>query len=226
MQIEMEIIATMKNKFTEKFGIPRQSGMIEETEGRIVFEGRYRNPDYVRGLEGFSHIWLLWIFSENRNISAAATVRPPRLGGNTRIGVFATRSPYRPNPVGLSCVRLEKIEMTESGPELIVRGADIMNGTPIIDIKPYLSYADRIEDATGRLADEYHRIPVIIPEEMEAKLHEGERDEVKKILSLDPRPAYQQDNRIYGMCYGNKNIRFRAENGMLGVVDIEERRKG
>ena len=116
--------------------------------------------------------------------------------------------------------------MTESGPELIVRGADIMNGTPIIDIKPYLSYADRIEDATGRLADEYHRIQVIIPEEMEAKLHEGERDEVKKILSLDPRPAYQQDNRIYGMCYGNKNIRFRAENGMLVVVDIEERRKG
>ncbi|MBQ7645729.1 MAG: tRNA (N6-threonylcarbamoyladenosine(37)-N6)-methyltransferase TrmO [Clostridia bacterium] len=229
MQIEMEIIATMKNKFTEKFGIPRQSGMIEETEGRIVFEGRYRNPDYVRGLEGFSHIWLLWIFSQNgqdNDASFSTTVRPPRLGGNRRVGVFATRSPFRPNMIGMSSVKLIKKKRSLSeGTVLVVSGADIMDGTPIIDIKPYIKFTDSHPDAVCGFADAnaLYRLEIECCDELLAKIDVDNRETVLKLLSCDPRPSYQNDpERIYIMDYNGYKIYFKADGGKATVTGISK----
>ena len=152
--MEFVPIAHVRSDFKEKFGIPRQSGLVPETLSRIVFDEGFRREEALRGIEGFSHLWIIWVFSANRQVPWSPTVRPPRLGGNRRIGVFATRSPYRPNPIGLSCVKLDRVEQTKEGPVLVVRGADLMDGTPVLDIKPYLPYADRIDGATGGFTDE------------------------------------------------------------------------
>ena len=238
----MEKIAVIKNDFVEKFGIPRQSGMADTVISKIVFEPEYRDANAFRGLEEYSHIWLLWLFSENMlqsdeqnydvepGKSWSPTVRPPKLGGNKRVGVFATRSPFRPNPIGMSCVKLEKIDFDSTeGPVLYVRGADIMNGTPIIDIKPYLPYADSHPEARGGFGEKKRdfRMPVQFPLEISRKMGNrmtlDQRDALADILSLDPRTSYQDDtDREYGMTYGKFNIKFRVEDGVLRVTDITE----
>ncbi len=220
----MKIIAKIRTDFSEKFGIPRQSGMVEGLEGRIVFEKEYRNPDAVRSLDGFSHIWLLWQFSKTADAKWSQTVRPPKLGGNTRMGVFATRSPFRPNPIGLSSVRLKKIEMSDKfGPVLIVSGADLLDGTPIYDIKPYLPYADCHFDATGGFSDNVNQelLEVTIPENLSEKLPEGKRETLRQVLALDPRPSYQEDeNRVYGFGFAGYEIRFCVQGKSLTVTEI------
>lgn len=232
--MEIRKIARIENRFIGKFGIPRQSGLADTEEARIVFEPEYRNPDALRGLEGYSHLWLLWEFSENGKEEGAWSpmVRPPRLGGNTRMGVFATRSPFRPNPIGLSSVRLVRIEYdTQEGPVLIVAGADLMNGTPIYDVKPYLPYTDCHPDAKEGFAGAYtdYRLPVSFTEEA---LSEAERlgmDEVmrqalKEVLALDPRPAYQNDaERVYGMSYGVYEVGFSVSEEGIKVSNIRLR---
>ena len=218
----MNIIAKIKTDFPSKFGIPRQSGIVEELKGQIIFESKYRNPDFIRGLEEFSHIWLLWEFSTGENLSP--TVRPPKLGGNKRVGVFASRSPFRPNPIGLSCVRLEKIEMSESlGPVLHVAGADLMDGTAILDIKPYIPYSDCHTQATGGFSKDGKSmlLNVTIPDELICLIPEGKRAALLRILELDPRPAYQDDeSRIYGFGFAGFEIRFTVSNKTLTVCDI------
>ena len=220
----MKIIAHIYNGFEEKFGIPRQSGIVS-VQSRIVFEKEYRNPDALRGLEEYSHIWLLWKFSEAECEEFRPTVRPPRLGGNRRMGVFATRSPFRPNPIGLSSVRLARIERTEhEGTVLIVEGADLLSGTPIYDIKPYLAYADSHPDAVGGFADArlaYH-LSVDFPEELLLRIPEERREALLEILAEDPRPAYQRDaERVYGLPFAGWEIGFRVENDVLHVERVE-----
>lgn len=223
----MKHIATIHTDFPTKFGIPRQSGLVEELKGQIIFEKEYRNREAFRGLEEFSHIWLLWEFSEAKRKpeeSWSPTVRPPKLGGNERMGVFATRSPFRPNPVGLSCVRLEKIEFTNSnGPVLHVAGADLMDGTPIYDIKPYLPYADSKPEATcgftTRTEEEIKEVE--IPDELLLKIPEDKIVPLTKVLMNDPRPGYQSDsNRVYGFQFGEMEVKFVVGDGVLKVVDI------
>lgn len=219
----MKIIARIYNGFESKFGVPRQSLICPEIKSRIVFEKDYRNPDAIRGLEGFSHLWLIWQFSEFMNHKEALTVRPPRLGGNKRVGVFATRSPFRPNPIGLSSVRLESVILDKKdGPVLIVSGADMMSGTPIYDIKPYIAYSDSHPDAKGGFTDDVNfeklRIEVgdgvIIPSEI--------RGDIEAILSEDPRPQYHHDDeRVYGISYSGYNIKFRVKGTILTIVSIE-----
>lgn len=219
----MKIIARIYNGFESKFGVPRQSLICPEIKSRIVFEKEYRNPDAIRGLEGFSHLWLIWQFSEFMNHKEALTVRPPRLGGNKRVGVFATRSPFRPNPIGLSSVRLESVILDKKdGPVLIVSGADMMSGTPIYDIKPYIAYSDSHPDAKGGFTDDVNfeklRIEVgdgvIIPSEI--------RGDIEAILSEDPRPQYHHDDeRVYGISYSGYNIKFRVKGTILTIVSIE-----
>lgn len=220
----MKIIAKIRTDFSEKFGIPRQSGMVEGLEGKIVFEKEYRNPDVVRGLEGFSHIWLLWRFSKTADAKWSPTVRPPKLGGNIRMGVFATRSPFRPNPIGLSSVRLKKIEMSDKfGPVLIVSGVDLVDGTPIYDIKPYLPYADSHPDAIGGFSDYAGKelLEVQIPKHLLEKLPDGKREALRQVLALDPRPSYQEDaERIYGFGFAGYEIRFRVRGKRLMVTEI------
>lgn len=222
--MELRTIAVVENKFDAKFGVPRQSGLCESVRSRVVFEPEYRNDDALRGIEGFSHLWLLWGFSEVRRDSWRPTVRPPRLGGNTRLGVFATRSPYRPNPIGLSCVKLLALERDRSrGTVLVVGGADLMNGTPIYDIKPYLPYADARPDAVGGFADSAgtYLLRVEFPEPLLAKLPEEDREAVLEVLSHDPRPSYQRDpERVYGLSYGGFDLRFTVQNDVLTVVDV------
>lgn len=217
-------IAHIETDFPSKFGIPRQSGLAD-TRGRIVFEERYQNPDALRGIEEYSHLWILWKFSEVFMDDWKPTVRPPRLGGNQRVGVFATRSPFRPNPIGLSCVKLDKVEITEKyGPVLYVTGADLMDGTPIFDIKPYLPYVDSYPDARGGFAEKRkeYRLEVLIPEEAEKLFDDNELEVLKQILSQDPRPSYQNDpERIYGMDYAGMNIRFKVNGEKLLVCGIE-----
>ena len=227
-------IATIHTEFPEKFGVPRQSGLAASLRGRIVFEPDFRNPDALRGLEEFSHIWLIWEFSANVRRNAASdesvtmnwqpTVRPPRLGGNKAMGVFATRSPFRPNPLGLSCVEVESVEFTaDQGPVINVRGADLVDGTPIYDIKPYIRYADSRPDALCGYVDGLSecRLAVDIPEELAVKMGE-ELEALTDILSLDPRPSYQNDpHREYGLSFAGRNIRFRVMGGTLTVLDIE-----
>ncbi|MBQ7936085.1 MAG: tRNA (N6-threonylcarbamoyladenosine(37)-N6)-methyltransferase TrmO [Clostridia bacterium] len=220
----MKIIAHIHNDFTAKFGIPRQSGLVEEVRSQIIFEPEYRNPDAFRGLEGFSHLWLIWQFSEAKAEKWSPTVRPPRLGGNTRMGVFATRSPYRPNPVGLSSVQLVQIELnTPDGPILTVTGADLLDGTPIYDIKPYLAYTDSHPDATGGFAFQPGEgtVAVDCPPDLLERLPAEKREGLLALLREDPRPGYQEDPaRIYGMEYAGFDIRFTVKNGILKVIEI------
>lgn len=222
----MNVIAHIRTDFPTKFGIPRQSGLADALTGRVEFEPAYRNPDALRGLEGFSHIWLLWDFSQAHRETWSATVRPPRLGGNTRMGVFATRSPFRPNPIGLSCVRLERIDWdTPKGPVLVVRGADLMDRTPIWDIKPYLPLADCHPEASGGFAAEALRPPlrVVFPDALLARLPEPLREAAVQVLAQDPRPSYQDDPaRVYGLSFGGADIRFTVEGDTLTVVEVRK----
>ncbi|MBQ9993407.1 MAG: tRNA (N6-threonylcarbamoyladenosine(37)-N6)-methyltransferase TrmO [Clostridia bacterium] len=222
---EIKIIARIHNGFSTKFGVPRQSGLAQSVRSTIVFEPEYRNADALRGIEQFSHIWLIWEFSEAVRDTWSPTVRPPRLGGNKRIGVFATRSPFRPNPIGLSSVKLDSVEHTEtSGTILHVSGADLMDGTPIYDIKPYLPYADSHPDATGGFTDTVERkvLQVDLPQELGAKLDESSRAALLEVLSCDPRPSYQNDpERVYGFCFGGREIKFTVRDDVLSVNSIE-----
>lgn len=221
----MKVIARIRSAFPEKFGIPRQSGLVEELSAEIVFEPEYRSPDAVRGLEEFSHIWLIWEFSETARSTWSPTVRPPRLGGNQRIGVFATRSPYRPNPVGLSCVKLDRVQLDgKDGPILHVRGADLMDGTPIYDIKPYLPYADCHPDAVGGFAAQKpeEKLQVEIPEEFSRAASSEILSALRGVLAQDPRPAYQNDpERIYGLSFAGLEVRFRVDGNVLRVCGME-----
>ena len=223
----VNIIARIQNDFATKFGIPRQSGLAPSVLSRIVFEPDYRNADALRGLEDFSHLWLIWEFSEAKRDSWSPTVRPPRLGGNTRMGVFATRSPFRPNPIGLSCVELKEIIwQSEKGPILIVSGADLMNGTPIYDIKPYLPYADSHPDARGGFATDVweKQLRVECGGELMAQIPENHRQAVLDLLAQDPRPSYQHDpDRVYGMEYGGMDIRFSVDGNVLTVREVAKK---
>ena len=221
----MEIlpIAHFESPFSTKFGIPRQSGLVPSLTGRIVFEPEYRQMDAVRGIEDFDFLWLVWEFSANRDAQKSLTVRPPRLGGNQRMGVFATRSPFRPNNLGLSCVRFDRVEHDPKlGPVIYVRGADLMDGTPIYDIKPYVAYADSFPDARSGFA-------ATAPEaKLEVRLPEGldispeEREALTALLALDPRPAYQEDpGRVYGMPFGGRDVHFRVDGNVLTVIDYD-----
>lgn len=223
--MNVKIIARIENDFTEKFGVPRQSGLADITS-KIVFEPEYRVPEAFRGLEGFTHIWLLWQFSEAVREKWSPTVRPPRLGGNRRMGVFATRSPFRPNSIGLSSVRLDRIELTTpEGPVLYVSGADLMNGTPIIDIKPYLAYTDSHPEASGgfALTEREGRLRVEIPESIAQHIPEEKLSRIKEVLSQDPRPQYQSaPDRVYTMSFGGFEISFKTDNTVLTVTDIRK----
>ena len=219
----MKKIAYIKSDFGEKFGIPRQSGIVD-TKAVIIMEKEYRNPHAFNGIEGFSHLWLIWEFSKAVRENWSPTVLPPRLGGKTHVGVFATRSPFRPNPIGLSSVKLDKYEIDEKyGPVLYISGADLMDGTPIYDIKPYLAYTDSHPDASMGFAgniDEY-RLEVIIPDNLLLKLPVSKREVIKKILAEDPRPSYQNDPmRRYGMSYAGYDIRFHVDGRVLTVCEI------
>ncbi|MBO4217433.1 MAG: tRNA (N6-threonylcarbamoyladenosine(37)-N6)-methyltransferase TrmO [Clostridia bacterium] len=224
--MEIKPIAYIKNDYSSKFGIPRQSGIVGGVVSKIVFCGEYRDASALRGIEEYSHLWLIWGFSENEGKGWSPTVRPPRLGGNRRVGVFATRSPFRPNPIGLSCVKLERTEKDgDNGVVLCVSGADMLSGTPIYDIKPYVSYTDSVTDALCSFADEhkYDSLNVIIPEKLSEKLPEDRRETVEKILAGDPRPAYQDDpDRIYGFGFAGYEIRFKVSGDTLTVISIED----
>ena len=221
----MKIIARIHSEFKEKFGIPRQSGLVPQTRARIVFEPEYRVADALRGIEGYSHLWLIWSFSKAERETWSPTVRPPRLGGNMRMGVFATRSPFRPNPIGLSCVTLEGVELdTPDGPALIVGGADLLDGTPIYDIKPYLPYVDSHPDARGGFGSEKagYALEVVIPQDILEKVAADKRDALVGILREDPRPSYQNDpERVYGVNYAGMNVKFTVAQGVLMVCGIE-----
>lgn len=220
----MEPIARIRSEFPTKFGVPRQAGLVDGLRAVVVFEPLYRVADALRGIEGFSHLWLIWEFSENKRTGWSPTVRPPRLGGNQRLGVFATRSPFRPNPIGLSCVRLEGVELsTPDGPVLLVSGADLVDGTPILDIKPYVPYADCRPEAVGGFAGEAPegRLTVEIPRPLLARVPGTRREALMGVLAQDPRPAYQDDpDRVYGFGFAGLEIRFRVGNGVLTVVDV------
>ena len=220
----MKIIARIHNAFDEKFGVPRQSGLAEEVISTIVFEPEYRVEEALRGIEAFSHIWLIWAFDRTERETWSPTVRPPRLGGNERVGVFATRSPFRPNAIGLSCVRLAGTEKTREGPVLKVAGADLVDGTPIYDIKPYLPYADCRPEATGGFTDRTDKrtVEVAFDPGIAEKLTEEEEKALRSVLKEDPRPAYQDDpERVYGFGFAGKQIRFRVRDGVLTVIEIE-----
>jgi tRNA-Thr(GGU) m(6)t(6)A37 methyltransferase TsaA len=221
----LKVIAHIHTAFPTKFGIPRQSGLVDGLRGEIIFTPEYRNADALRGLEDFSHIWLVWQFSGAVRESWSPTVRPPRLGGNTRMGVFATRSPFRPNPLGLSSVRLEAIEhRPEVGPVLIVRGADLMDGTPIFDIKPYLPYTDSHPDAVGGFTDglESRCLRVECPPQLLERIPADSREGLLGVLAGDPRPRYQEDpQRVYGMGFAGQNVRFTVAGDTLTVRSID-----
>lgn len=222
--LELKVIARIESDFPEKFGIPRQSGIVPALRSTIRFEPEFRNADALRGLDGFSHLWLLWIFSENVRDTWKPTVRPPRLGGNTRLGVFATRSSFRPNPIAMSCVKIEEIRLEGcDGPEIVVSGADLMDGTPIVDIKPYLPYADAISDAKGGFATAVaeDKLPVVVPAELADALPAGKMDALREVLAQDPRPHYQDDpERVYGFPFAGKEIKFKVNEKGLSVVSI------
>lgn len=219
-----QTIARIRSDFPEKFGIPRQSGILKELESAIVFEPEFRNAESLRGLEDFSHLWLLWIFSENIRGKFSPTVRPPRLGGNRRMGVFATRSSFRPNPVALSLVKLERIETSSDGPRIIVSGADLMDGSPIVDIKPYLPFADAVPEATGGFTDGLSSEPLSLefPQAELEKVAFEKRESLLKILADDPRPAYQKNPaRVYGFRFASYEIKFKVDGGILLVLSVE-----
>ena len=226
---QLKVIARMESQFPSKFGIPRQSGLVEELRSTVVFEPEFRNPDALRGMEGFSHLWLIWGFSANRREGWSPTVRPPRLGGNERLGVFATRSPFRPNPLGLSCVKLERVELsTPKGPVLHVSGADLMDGTPIYDIKPYVPYADcRPEASEGFAPAPAETLKVVISPEMEGRIPPERVQALRGVLAWDPRPHYQADpERVYGMAFAGLEVRFTVDGRTLTVVDVTENLTG
>lgn len=227
----MKIIARIRTDFPDKFGIPRQSGLLSSLEARIVFEPEYRVPEAIRGLEDWSHLWLIWQFSEAVRENWSPTVRPPRLGGNKRVGVFATRSPFRPNPIGLSSVRLLRIEKTENeGCVLVVSGADMMDGTPIYDIKPYLPYSDVHTDASGGFAEEVfgEKLSVDFPYALLSRLPENKREAVKAILTEDPRPAVRakDSDRVFGFGFAGFEIKFTVSDGVATVVSVESCERG
>ena len=220
----MKVIAHIRSDFSSKFGVPRQSGLVDSLEAAIIFEPEYRNADAVRGMEGFSHLWLIWAFHQAVRDTWSPTVRPPRLGGNTRMGVFATRSPFRPNPIGLSSVRLDRVEITaEHGPVIYVRGADLVDGTPIFDIKPYIPYADSHPEAVGGFASAPagETLTVVIPPEQLKKVPESHREALRGVLAQDPRPHYQNDpNRVYGFQFAGMEVRFSVAEQTLTVLEI------
>ena len=222
--VNIQVIARMHSDFATKFGIPRQSGLVEELKSTIVFEPEFRNPDALRGIEDFSHLWIIWQFSEAVRTGWNPTVRPPRLGGNTRIGVFATRSPFRPNNLGLSSVKLLGVEHTEKfGTVLHVGGADLMDGTPIFDVKPYIAYGDSHPEARGGFTDTAGDfiLNVDFPADLLARLPEDKRDAAAAVLSHDPRPSYQRKpDRVYGLTFAGFDIRFKVAEETLTVVDV------
>ncbi len=221
----MRAIAHVRSDFSSKFGVPRQSGLVPALEADVVFAPEFRNPDALRGLEGFSHLWLIWVFDRAARAQWSPTVRPPRLGGNARVGVFATRSPFRPNPVGLSVVELAGIEETaDRGPVLHIRGADLMDGTPVLDIKPYLPYADCIPEAAGGFAavPAGETLEVEIPPELLERVPPERREALRGVLALDPRPRYQEDpDRVYGFGFAGLEVRFSVAGKRLTVREIE-----
>lgn len=220
----MKAIAHICSDFPAKFGIPRQSGLVKDLTARIIFEEEYRIPEAIRGIEGFDYLWLIWEFSENLRDTWSPTVRPPRLGGNTRIGVFATRSPFRPNPIGLSSVKLESVEIDpELGPVLTVSGADLMDGTPIYDIKPYLPYADSHPEARSGFADGADAVLAVdFPSNLMAKIPGEKQKALLDVLAQDPRPHYRKDNEAaYGFWFAGFNIRFRVTDGIVRVFEVE-----
>ena len=223
--MDMKIIARIQSDFPEKFGIPRQSGIVPDLRSRIVFEPEYRDGNALKGIGEFSHLWLIWVFSENMRDTWSPTVRPPRLGGNERIGVFATRSPFRPNPIGLSCVKLEQIlDLPGKGKVLEVSGADLMDGTPILDIKPYLPFTDSRPEALSGFTQrgDMSLLKVVFPEKLRRKLPEEKQKAAAQVLAQDPRPRYQEDpERIYGMTFAGSDIRFRVEDHVLTVCSVE-----
>lgn len=227
-EYNLKVIAHIRNDFPSKFGVPRQSNVVSELKGQIIFEPEYRNPDALRGIEGFDYLWLIWQFSEAVRDDWSPTVRPPILGGNTRVGVFATRSPFRPNALGLTNVRLESVEYdTPEGPILHISGADMMDGTPIFDIKPYVAYADSHAEAregfTGK--GKWHKLEVNFPAELLSKIKASKQQGLLGVLASDPRPHYHADPaRIYGMPFDAWEIKFRVEGEMLHVVDVVERK--
>ena len=222
-QFPMQVIARVHSDFSSKFGVPRQSGLVDALEATVVFEPEYRNADALRGMEGFSHLWLIWVFDQAVRDTWSPTVRPPRLGGNQRMGVFATRSPFRPNPIGLSSVQLKEIRQTEDGPVLVIRGADLMDGTPILDIKPYIPYADAHPDAIGGFAavPAGETLQVVIPDACLKKIPENRREALRGVLAQDPRPHYQQDpERIYGFGFAGMEIHFSVDGTVLTVREV------
>ena len=222
--IQMKVIARIRSDFPTKFGIPRQSGIVPVVS-TIVFEPEYRVDEALRGIEGYSHLWLIWEFSQAVREDWSPTVRPPRLGGNTRMGVFATRSPFRPNPIGLSSVRLVGMEKTEEGTVLLVEGADLCDGTPILDIKPYLPFTDSHPDAVGGFSDPIREkeLRVEISPELLEKVPENKRDALQKVLAHDPRPSYQHDpERVYGMAFAGMEVKFRVDGDLLTVAAVEK----
>ena len=223
---QTKVIARIRTDLPEKFGLPRQGSLIPELRGKIVFEPEYRNMDALRGIEGYSHLWLIWQFSEAVRETWSPLVRPPRLGGNEKMGVFATRSPFRPNAIGLTCVELEKVEYDrELGPVIWVRGVDLMDGTPIFDIKPYLAYADSRPDAVGGWTDVVERkyLQVECSEELLQRFHPAQHKALLAILANDPRPRYQDDpQRIYGLTFAGENVKFRVEGETLYVIGVEQ----
>lgn len=224
---DIKVIARIYNDFTDKFGIPRQSGILDKMVSKIIFEKEFRQQEALRGIEEYSHLWLIWHFSENVKREWSPCVRPPRLGGNKRVGVFATRSPYRPNPIGLSSVKLEKIEHTkDKGTILYVTGADILSGTPILDIKPYIAYTDSHPNALCGFADKVKDYELQVDFPQIERLPENLRETVLLMLKNDPRPSYQEDeNRIYGMAFGGYEIKFTVKNNVLCVSDVAKTEK-
>ena len=225
-EFSMKVIARIHSDFSTKFGVPRQSGLVDELEATIIFEPEYRNPDALRGLDGFSHLWLVWVFDQAVRKDWSPTVRPPRLGGNQRMGVFATRSPFRPNPVALSSVKLAGIEQTaEHGTVLKIRGADLMDGTPILDIKPYIPYADSHPDAIGGFASAPagETLEVTIPPELLERIPASRREALRGVLAQDPRPHYQDDpDRVYGFGFAGLEVKFSVDGNQLTVLDIQK----
>ena len=226
-EFSMRVIARVHSDFSSKFGVPRQSGLVEELESTLVFEPEFRNEDALRGLEGFSHLWLVWVFHQAARGEWSPTVRPPRLGGNARLGVFATRSPFRPNPIALSAVRLAGVERTAGqGTVLRLRGADLVDGTPVLDIKPYLPYADCVPGALGGFAaaPAGEAVEVAIPPDLLERVPPDRREALRGVLAQDPRPRYQEDpDRVYGFGFAGLEVRFSVSGGVLAVREILEK---
>ena len=224
--MEIHPVARFHSPFTSKFGIPKQSGLVKELHGEIVFEPAYRNEDYLRGLEDFDYLWLVWEFSANPHRAASPVVRPPVLGGNERVGVFATRSPFRPNPIGLSSVKIDRIEWnTSRGPVIHVLGADLMDGTPIFDIKPYVTYADSHAEARSGFVDhrQWPKLEVVLPTSLNEAFTVQELEALRHTLELDPRPHYQNDpQKVYGMPFCGHDVHFKVHDGVLEVLDIKK----